>query len=77
MSLVQDKVSVGTSSTILRGLQPDTVYRVSLVPVYAEGDGKTVSENGKTSERPPPPGASRVPARGGLMACLAQGRWWA
>lgn len=43
-------MSAGTSSTILRSLQPDTVYTVSLVPVYAEGDGKTVSENGKTSE---------------------------
>lgn len=48
----QEKVSAGTSSTILRSLQPDTVYTVSLVPVYAEGDGKTVSENGKTSELP-------------------------
>lgn len=46
----QEKVSAGTSSTILRSLQPDTVYTVSLVPVYADGDGKTVSENGKTSE---------------------------
>lgn len=46
----QEKVSAGTSSTILRSLQPDTVYTVSLVPVYAEGDGKTASENGKTSE---------------------------
>ncbi|XP_029705380.1 collagen alpha-1(XII) chain isoform X1 [Takifugu rubripes] len=43
-----EKVSAGTSSTILRSLQPDTVYTVSLVPVYAEGDGKTASENGKT-----------------------------
>ncbi|CAG01461.1 unnamed protein product, partial [Tetraodon nigroviridis] len=43
-----EKVSAGTSSTILRNLQPDTIYTVSLVPVYAEGDGKTESENGKT-----------------------------
>lgn len=43
-------MSAGTSSTILRSLQPDTVYTVSVVPVYAEGDGKTESENGKTSE---------------------------
>lgn len=48
----QEKVSAGTSNTILRNLQPDTVYTVSLVPVYAEGDGKTASENGKTSELP-------------------------
>lgn len=46
----QETVSAGTASTILRGLQPDSVYTVSLVPVYAEGDGKTVSENGKTRE---------------------------
>uniref|UniRef100_A0AAQ4QZB6 Collagen alpha-1(XII) chain n=1 Tax=Gasterosteus aculeatus aculeatus TaxID=481459 RepID=A0AAQ4QZB6_GASAC len=29
-----ETVSAGTSSTILRGLQPDTLYSVSLVPVY-------------------------------------------
>ncbi|XP_034018402.1 collagen alpha-1(XII) chain isoform X2 [Thalassophryne amazonica] len=43
-----EQVSPGTTNTILRGLQPDTLYTVSLVPVYAEGDGKTMSENGKT-----------------------------
>ncbi|KAM6915073.1 collagen alpha-1(XII) chain [Xenentodon cancila] len=43
-----ETVSAGTTSTVLRGLQPDTLYTVSLVPVYAEGDGKTMSENGKT-----------------------------
>ncbi|XP_053301278.1 collagen alpha-1(XII) chain [Pleuronectes platessa] len=43
-----ETVSAGTSTTTLRGLQPDTLYSVSLVPVYAEGDGKTMSENGKT-----------------------------
>lgn len=46
-------MSAGTSSTILRGLQPDTLYTVSLVPVYPEGDGKTMSENGKTSKTKP------------------------
>lgn len=46
----QETVSAGTSTTVLRGLQPDTLYTVSLVPVYAEGDGKTMSENGKTSK---------------------------
>ncbi|XP_035534688.1 collagen alpha-1(XII) chain isoform X2 [Morone saxatilis] len=43
-----ETVSAGTTNTILRGLQPDTLYTVSLVPVYAGGDGKTMSENGKT-----------------------------
>ncbi|XP_069371492.1 collagen alpha-1(XII) chain isoform X2 [Paralichthys olivaceus] len=43
-----ETVSAGTTTTILRSLQPDTLYTVSLVPVYAEGDGKTMSENGKT-----------------------------
>jgi len=46
----QETVSAGTTSTILRGLKPNTLYSVSLVPVYAGGDGKTMSENGKTSE---------------------------
>lgn len=44
-------MSAGTSSTTLRGLQPDTLYTVSLVPVYAEGDGKIISQNGRTSKR--------------------------
>ncbi|XP_074540734.1 collagen alpha-1(XII) chain isoform X2 [Halichoeres trimaculatus] len=43
-----ETVSAGTTNTMLRGLQPDTLYTVSLVPVYATGDGKTMSENGKT-----------------------------
>ncbi|XP_029984108.1 LOW QUALITY PROTEIN: collagen alpha-1(XII) chain-like [Sphaeramia orbicularis] len=43
-----EKVSAGTTNTVLRGLTPDTLYTVSLVPVYTEGDGKTMSENGKT-----------------------------
>uniref|UniRef100_A0A671VSP0 Collagen alpha-1(XII) chain n=1 Tax=Sparus aurata TaxID=8175 RepID=A0A671VSP0_SPAAU len=43
-----ETVSAGTTNTILRGLTPDTLYTVSLVPVYAAGDGKTMSENGKT-----------------------------
>ncbi|XP_077409700.1 collagen alpha-1(XII) chain isoform X3 [Vanacampus margaritifer] len=43
-----EQVSAGTTSTTLRGLQPDTLYTVTLVPVYAEGDGKIMSENGRT-----------------------------
>ncbi|XP_061901199.1 collagen alpha-1(XII) chain isoform X3 [Entelurus aequoreus] len=43
-----EQVSAGSTSTTLRGLHPDTLYTVSLVPVYNEGDGKTMSENGKT-----------------------------
>uniref|UniRef100_A0A3Q4MGK4 Collagen alpha-1(XII) chain n=1 Tax=Neolamprologus brichardi TaxID=32507 RepID=A0A3Q4MGK4_NEOBR len=43
-----ETVSAGTTTTILRGLQPDTLYTVTLVPVYAAGDGKRMSENGKT-----------------------------
>uniref|UniRef100_A0A8C9ZMP6 Collagen alpha-1(XII) chain n=1 Tax=Sander lucioperca TaxID=283035 RepID=A0A8C9ZMP6_SANLU len=43
-----ETVSSGTTSTTLRSLQPDTLYTVSLVPVYAGREGKTMSENGKT-----------------------------
>ncbi|GAA6231691.1 collagen alpha-1(XII) chain-like isoform X1 [Lates japonicus] len=43
-----ETVSAGTTTTTLRALQPDTLYTVSLVPVYAEGDGKRMSEDGKT-----------------------------
>ncbi|XP_068610238.1 collagen alpha-1(XII) chain [Brachionichthys hirsutus] len=43
-----ESVSAGTANTVLKGLQPDTLYTVSLVPVYAAGDGKKMSEDGKT-----------------------------
>ncbi|CAL8314930.1 unnamed protein product [Merluccius merluccius] len=44
----ESTVSGTTTSTVLKGLQPDTLYTVTLVPVYAEGDGKRMAENGKT-----------------------------
>ncbi|XP_064195946.1 collagen alpha-1(XII) chain isoform X2 [Anguilla rostrata] len=43
-----DHVSGSTTTTVLQNLQPDTVYTVSVVPLYPEGDGKSQSENGKT-----------------------------
>ncbi|KAM9355371.1 collagen alpha-1(XII) chain [Pholidichthys leucotaenia] len=43
-----ETVSAGTTATTLRGLTPDTLYTVSVVPVYATGDGMIMSENGKT-----------------------------
>uniref|UniRef100_A0A672P1N8 Collagen alpha-1(XII) chain n=1 Tax=Sinocyclocheilus grahami TaxID=75366 RepID=A0A672P1N8_SINGR len=43
-----EQVSGTTTSTVLRGLQSDTLYTVTLIPVYAEGDGQRMSENGKT-----------------------------
>uniref|UniRef100_A0A672NVD5 Collagen alpha-1(XII) chain n=1 Tax=Sinocyclocheilus grahami TaxID=75366 RepID=A0A672NVD5_SINGR len=44
----ESMVSGTTTSTVLRGLQSDTLYTVTLIPVYAEGDGQRMSENGKT-----------------------------
>ncbi|XP_041828166.1 collagen alpha-1(XII) chain isoform X2 [Melanotaenia boesemani] len=38
-------------STVLKNLQSDTVYTVSVVPVYSAGEGQRMSENGKTLER--------------------------
>ncbi|CAL8312223.1 unnamed protein product, partial [Boreogadus saida] len=43
-----EKVSSSATTTVLKGLQPDTIYTVTLVPVYAEGDGKRMSDDGKT-----------------------------
>ncbi|KAF5892201.1 collagen alpha-1(XII) chain-like isoform X3, partial [Clarias magur] len=43
-----EQVSGSTTSTVLRNLQPDTMYTVTLVPVYHEMEGKPLSENGKT-----------------------------
>uniref|UniRef100_A0A673LVD9 Collagen alpha-1(XII) chain-like n=1 Tax=Sinocyclocheilus rhinocerous TaxID=307959 RepID=A0A673LVD9_9TELE len=47
----EDMVQVpgSTSSTVLKNLQSDTEYTVTVVPVYAPGEGKRMSENGKTS----------------------------
>ena len=39
-----------STNTVLRNLQPDVEYKVTVVPVYADMEGKRQSENGKTSE---------------------------
>lgn len=49
MSL-QEQVSESTTKTVLEKLLPDTRYSVTVVPVYAEGDGPSLSDTGKTSE---------------------------
>lgn len=38
-----------STNTVLRDLQPDTKYTVTLVPVYTEVEGKRLSADGKTS----------------------------
>uniref|UniRef100_A0A4W5MT26 Collagen, type XII, alpha 1b n=1 Tax=Hucho hucho TaxID=62062 RepID=A0A4W5MT26_9TELE len=40
--------TVAGTNTVLKGLTSDTIYTVSVVPVYEVGDGKKMSENGKT-----------------------------
>ncbi|KAM4632936.1 collagen alpha-1(XII) chain isoform 4-T5 [Polymixia lowei] len=42
------QVSGMSTNTVLRGLQPDTAYKVTVVPLYADAEGKRMSENGKT-----------------------------
>uniref|UniRef100_A0A672SC99 Collagen alpha-1(XII) chain n=1 Tax=Sinocyclocheilus grahami TaxID=75366 RepID=A0A672SC99_SINGR len=39
---------------LLSKLLPDTMYTVTVLPVYAEGDGPQLSEKGKTIPRVPP-----------------------
>ncbi|XP_048083246.1 collagen alpha-1(XII) chain isoform X1 [Alosa alosa] len=53
---VEETAQVGgnTTTTVLRNLMSDTVYTVTVVPVYPQGEGKRMSENGKTLERYPP-----------------------
>lgn len=46
----QEQVSGGTTSTVLRNLLSDTVYTVSVVPVYPEGVGLPQSGREKTRE---------------------------
>ncbi|XP_066579143.1 collagen alpha-1(XII) chain isoform X2 [Amia ocellicauda] len=49
-----EQVSGGTTSTVLKNLLSDTLYKVTVVPVYPEGEGKRLSENEKTLVRSPP-----------------------
>ncbi|XP_067312279.1 collagen alpha-1(XII) chain isoform X8 [Pseudorasbora parva] len=42
-----------TTSTVLKNLRSDTEYTVTVVPVYAPGEGRRMSENGKTLGRSP------------------------
>uniref|UniRef100_A0A8C7T5A7 Collagen alpha-1(XII) chain n=1 Tax=Oncorhynchus mykiss TaxID=8022 RepID=A0A8C7T5A7_ONCMY len=44
------QVSGTTTSTVLKNLMSDTLYTVTVVPVYPPGEGKRMSENGKTRE---------------------------
>lgn len=48
LSAPQVQVPGKTHNTVLKNLQPDTDYTVTVVPVYSTGEGKPVSENGKT-----------------------------
>uniref|UniRef100_A0A4W5MSK6 Collagen alpha-1(XII) chain n=1 Tax=Hucho hucho TaxID=62062 RepID=A0A4W5MSK6_9TELE len=43
-----ESMTVAGTNTVLKGLTSDTIYTVSVVPVYEVGDGKKMSENGKT-----------------------------
>ncbi|XP_077586812.1 collagen alpha-1(XII) chain isoform X3 [Stigmatopora nigra] len=47
------QVSGNTYDTVLKDLQSDTVYTVTVVPVYSVGEGLRMSENGRTLERRP------------------------
>ncbi|XP_059208525.1 collagen alpha-1(XII) chain [Centropristis striata] len=47
------QVSGSTYNTVLKNLQSDTVYTVTVVPIYSAGEGQRLSENGKTLERSP------------------------
>ncbi|TSO25219.1 Collagen alpha-1(XII) chain [Bagarius yarrelli] len=47
------QVSGSTFSTVLKNLQSDTEYAVTVVPVYAAGEGKRLTDNGKTLVRSP------------------------
>uniref|UniRef100_A0A8C4IEH4 Collagen alpha-1(XII) chain n=1 Tax=Dicentrarchus labrax TaxID=13489 RepID=A0A8C4IEH4_DICLA len=44
----QDVVSGTTTTTVLKNLEPNTEYTVTVVPVYHEMEGRPQSENGKT-----------------------------
>lgn len=45
---LQRTVPTGQNSLVLQPLLSDTQYKISITPVYSEGDGPTVSEMGRT-----------------------------
>uniref|UniRef100_A0A8C1SUH6 Collagen alpha-1(XII) chain n=1 Tax=Cyprinus carpio TaxID=7962 RepID=A0A8C1SUH6_CYPCA len=53
INLLIIQVPGSSTSTVLKNLQSDTEYTVTVVPVYAPGEGKRMSENGKTLVRTP------------------------
>lgn len=59
MVCFQEMVSESTTKTVLTKLLPNTRYSVTVVPVYAEGDGPSLSDSGKTSEYWSEPRAQR------------------
>lgn len=46
----QEQVPATTTNIVLRNLQPDTAYTVSVLPVYPATEGRRQSDNGKTCE---------------------------
>jgi len=46
----QEQVSESTTTLVLSKLMPNTMYTVTVLPVYAEGDGPQLSEKEKTSK---------------------------
>ncbi|XP_062981009.1 collagen alpha-1(XII) chain isoform X2 [Elgaria multicarinata webbii] len=50
----QATVPGNTNYAVLRNLQPDTQYKVTVIPSYPEGDGGRKSDNGKTLMRGTP-----------------------
>ncbi|KAG7275775.1 hypothetical protein CRUP_005689 [Coryphaenoides rupestris] len=49
--MVAAQVSGSTYSTVLRNLDSGTLYTVTLVPIFSNGEGRRMSEDGKTLER--------------------------
>lgn len=43
-----------TNTALLEQLIPETEYSVSVVALYADGEGSSVSDNGKTRENTSP-----------------------
>uniref|UniRef100_A0A8C7T5B9 Collagen type XII alpha 1 chain n=1 Tax=Oncorhynchus mykiss TaxID=8022 RepID=A0A8C7T5B9_ONCMY len=53
VQITSAQVSGSTTNTVLKNLMSDTLYTVTVVPLYPPGEGKRMSENGKTLERTP------------------------
>lgn len=74
---LQTQVSGNTYRTVLKNLDSNTEYTVTVVPVYSAGEGQPMSENGKTCKCcMQAPGLQSIKIKRGFPKCRAKMECW-